>query len=187
MSFPSCACLRLSAARFGTFRRGGGHEALPSTDISMTYAMPANSAMPGTLRVQRRHFDFDAASVNGPGAFKETVIWPLPRRLPGSAHRYTRGAISMNTLIIGNQPVAQRRADTVRAWKTGKREAAARLDFESLEGAWKLLNTKRWGILRAMARQGPLAIREIARRVGRDVRAVHSDVRALHLSGVIVR
>ncbi len=52
----------------------------------------------------------------------------------------------MNTLIIGNQPVAQRRADIVRAWKTGKPEAAARLDFESLEGAWQLLNTKRWGI-----------------------------------------
>jgi hypothetical protein len=49
----------------------------------------------------------------------------------------------MNTLIIGNQPVAQRRADIVRAWKTGKPEAAARLDFESLEGAWKLLNAKR--------------------------------------------
>ena len=91
----------------------------------------------------------------------------------------------MNTLIIGNQPVAERRADIVRAWKTGKPEAAARLDFDSLEGAWKLLNTKRWRILRAMAGQGPLAIREIARRVGRDVRAVHSDVRALHLSGVI--
>jgi predicted transcriptional regulator len=81
--------------------------------------------------------------------------------------------------------VAQRRADIVRTWKTGKPKTAARLDFDSLEGAWKLLNTKRWAILRAMAGQGPLAIREIARRVDRDVRAVHSDVRALHLSGVI--
>ena len=91
----------------------------------------------------------------------------------------------MNTLILGNRPAAQRRADIVRAWKTGKPEDAARLDFESLEGAWQLLSTKRWAILRTMAGQGPLAIREIARRVGRDVRAVHSDVRALHLSGVI--
>jgi predicted transcriptional regulator len=91
----------------------------------------------------------------------------------------------MNTLIIGNQPIAQRRADIVRAWKTGKPETAARLDFESLEGAWQLLNTKRWAILRTMAGQGPLTIREIARRARRDVRAVHSDVRALHLSGVI--
>lgn len=97
----------------------------------------------------------------------------------------TQGPTSMNTLIIGNQPVAQRRAEIVRAWKTRKPEAAARLDFESLEEAWKLLSGKRWAILRAMAGQGPLAIREIARRVDRDVRAVHSDVRALHLSGVI--
>ena len=81
--------------------------------------------------------------------------------------------------------MAQRRAEIVHAWKTGRPETAAQLDFESLEGAWKLLNAKRWGVLRAMAGQGPLAIREIARRVGRDVRAVHSDVRALHLSGVI--
>jgi predicted transcriptional regulator len=91
----------------------------------------------------------------------------------------------MNTLIIGNQAVAKRRADIVHAWKTGKPEAAARLDFESLDGAWKLLNTKRWALLRMMAGQDPLAIREIARRIDRDVRAVHSDVRALHLSGVI--
>jgi predicted transcriptional regulator len=92
----------------------------------------------------------------------------------------------MKILIIGNQPVAQRRAHIIRAWKTGKPEAAARLDLESPEGAWKLLNAKRWAILRAMAGQGPLAIREIARRVKRDVRAVHSsDVRALHLSGLI--
>jgi predicted transcriptional regulator len=78
----------------------------------------------------------------------------------------------MNTLIIGNQPVAQRRAEIVHAWKTGKPEAAARLDFESLEGAWKLLIGKRWAILRAMAGQGPLAIREIARRVASYRRAL---------------
>lgn len=94
-------------------------------------------------------------------------------------------ATSMNTLIIGNQPVEQRRAEIVHAWKMGRPETAARLDFESLESAWKILTEKRWAILRAMAGQGPLAIREIARRVERDVRAVHSDVRALHLSGVI--
>jgi predicted transcriptional regulator len=89
----------------------------------------------------------------------------------------------MNTLIIGNQPAPERRADIVRAWKTNKPETAARLDFESLEGAWKLLGAKRWGILRAMAGKGPLAIREIARRVGRDVRAVHSDARAASVRG----
>ena len=91
----------------------------------------------------------------------------------------------MTTLIIGNRQRADRRADVVRTWTSGVTEDAARLDFDHLEDAWSLLTPKRWEILRAMAGQGPLAIREIARRVARDVRAVHSDVRALHQSGVI--
>ena len=93
--------------------------------------------------------------------------------------------IPMNTLVIGNQPLAQRRAAIVQACKTGVPEPEARLDFESLDGAWQLLSPKRWAILRTMAGQGPVVIREIARCVERDVRAVHSDIRALHLSGVI--
>jgi predicted transcriptional regulator len=52
-------------------------------------------------------------------------------------------------------------------------------------GAWKLLSDKRRGIMRAVAGAGPLSIREIPRRVGRDVRAVHSDVQLLHHAGVI--
>lgn len=35
----------------------------------------------------------------------------------------------MNTLIIGNQTTEQRDAAIVKAWKTGKPEPAARLDF----------------------------------------------------------
>jgi len=38
-----------------------------------------------------------------------------------------------------------------------------------------------------MAGQGPLSIRTIARRVGRDVHSVHTGVRALNQSGVIDR
>jgi len=38
-----------------------------------------------------------------------------------------------------------------------------------------------------MAGQGSMAIREIARRVKRDVRAVHSDVHALLKAGVLDR
>jgi predicted transcriptional regulator len=36
-----------------------------------------------------------------------------------------------------------------------------------------------------MAGAGPLGIREVARRVKRDVRAVHSDLTMLHRNGVI--
>jgi len=98
-----------------------------------------------------------------------------------------RGDGLMDTLIIGNQPLPERRTAIARAWRTGMPETAARLDFKSLDAAWSLLTAKRRAILQAMAGQGPLSIREVARRVGRDVHAVHNDVRALHLSGVIDR
>ena len=52
---------------------------------------------------------------------------------------------------------------------------------------WKVLTAKRWELLKAMTGAGPMSIREAARRVGRDVKAVHGDVRALLDAGVIVR
>jgi predicted transcriptional regulator len=44
---------------------------------------------------------------------------------------------------------------------------------------------KRWEILRAMTGQGALSIREVARRVGRDVKPVHGDVTALLQAGIL--
>jgi predicted transcriptional regulator len=38
-----------------------------------------------------------------------------------------------------------------------------------------------------MCGAGPMAIREAARRVGRDVKAVHGDITALLDAGVLVR
>jgi predicted transcriptional regulator len=52
---------------------------------------------------------------------------------------------------------------------------------------WKVLTAKRWEVLKAMAGQGPLTIREVARRVGRDVKAVHGDVHALIDAGLLER
>jgi predicted transcriptional regulator len=93
----------------------------------------------------------------------------------------------MNTLIIGNQPMPERLAVIVRAWRTGVPEAAVRLDFESLDAAWSLLTANRRAILQAMAGQGPLSIGEIARLVGRDIHPVLADIRPLHRCGVIDR
>ena len=61
------------------------------------------------------------------------------------------------------------------------------IGFASVELLWKVLTAKRWEILRAMTGQGEMTIREIARRVGRDVKAVHGDVQALLLAGVLDR
>jgi predicted transcriptional regulator len=64
-------------------------------------------------------------------------------------------------------------------------ERAARINFATPELLWLVLTAKRWAILKAMCGQGWLSIREIASLVGRDVKAVHNDVRALTLAGVL--
>ncbi len=78
-------------------------------------------------------------------------------------------------------------ADFVRVWKTGKGEKAARISFATPELLWKVLTAKRWELLKALCGAGPVSIREAARRVGRDVKAVHSDITALLNAGVLDR
>jgi predicted transcriptional regulator len=59
------------------------------------------------------------------------------------------------------------------------------ISFASVELLWKVITPKRLGILRALAGTGALSIREVARRVGRDVKAVHGDVHALIDAGIL--
>jgi len=63
----------------------------------------------------------------------------------------------------------------------------AHLSFASVELLWKTLTAKRWDILKTMTAQGPLALREIARRSERDVKTVHGDIHALLRAGIIER
>jgi predicted transcriptional regulator len=84
--------------------------------------------------------------------------------------------------------VASREDVTRRALEAFKgRKQRARISFATPELLWKVLTAKRWEILKAMAGQGPLTIREVARRVDRDVKAVHSDVHALINAGLLER
>lgn len=61
------------------------------------------------------------------------------------------------------------------------------ISFLSVEQMWRTLNPKRWELLQVMTGAGPLSIREVARRVGRDVKAVHGDGTALVSAGVVER
>jgi predicted transcriptional regulator len=61
------------------------------------------------------------------------------------------------------------------------------ISFVSLDLMWKVLAPKRLDIVRAMIGAGPMTIREAARRVKRDVKAVHGDVHALLRAGVLDR
>jgi predicted transcriptional regulator len=82
--------------------------------------------------------------------------------------------------------VADRQAVKQRALKafSGKRRDA-HISFASADLLWKVLTAKRWELLKAMAGGGAMTRREAARRVGRDVRAVHGDVHALLTAGVL--
>lgn len=62
-----------------------------------------------------------------------------------------------------------------------------RISFLTVEQMRKVLSPRRTAILQAMTGQGPMSIREAARRVGRDVKAMHGDVTALVNAGVIDR
>lgn len=63
----------------------------------------------------------------------------------------------------------------------------ARISFASAALLWQTLTRKRRELLRVMTGQGAMSIRETARRVGRDVKAVHGDVSALLDEGVLRR
>lgn len=91
----------------------------------------------------------------------------------------------MNTVILSVRGLDESLESFRKVWKTGKAEPAARINFATPELLWKVLTAKRWEILRAMCGQGPLSIREIARRVNRDVKAVHNDVQTLTVAGVL--
>lgn len=93
----------------------------------------------------------------------------------------------MKTVVLDVRSPKEAMADFTRAWKTGEREKAARITFATPELLWKVLTAKRWQLLKTMCGAGPLSIREAARRVKRDVKAVHTDVTALLNAGVLDR
>jgi predicted transcriptional regulator len=78
------------------------------------------------------------------------------------------------------EEVKRRAQDAFKGKKQG-----ARINFATPELLFRLLTAKRWELIRALAGAGPLTIREAARRVDRDVKAVHWDVHALLDAGVL--
>lgn len=69
----------------------------------------------------------------------------------------------------------------------GVRKGYAEHSFVSADLLWRVLTSKRWDILTAMAGAGEMSIREVARKVGRDVKAVHGDVTGLIKNGIVRR
>lgn len=93
----------------------------------------------------------------------------------------------MKTVTIGVRAPGDAMAAFALAWRSAKPAKSARISFATPELLWKVLTAKRWELLKALCGAGPVSIREAARRVGRDVKPVHSDVTALLAAGVLDR
>lgn len=78
-----------------------------------------------------------------------------------------------------------------RTWHAGAtRKAQApelRLTFENLPLLLKSLTPARWTLLEALKRDGPLSVSELARRLGRNYKNVHTDVARLIELGLVER
>jgi predicted transcriptional regulator len=93
----------------------------------------------------------------------------------------------MNIVTLDVRAPSEAMDDFVQSWQTGEPQKSARISFASPELLWQVLTAKRWELLKALCGAGPLSIREAARRVERDVKAVHGDVKALLTAGILDR
>lgn len=93
----------------------------------------------------------------------------------------------MKTVTLDVRPPSDSMQDFVNAWENKQPRRSARISFATPELLWQVLTAKRWELLKALCGIGPVSIRETARRVGRDVKAVHGDVTALLNAGLLDR
>ena len=90
--------------------------------------------------------------------------------------------------VIREVKAAEEAIDSfVDAWHSSEGSSPARITFATPELLWKILTAKRWALLKVLCGAGPISIREAARRVNRDVKAVHADVTALLTAGILDR
>jgi len=73
-----------------------------------------------------------------------------------------------------------------KAWKSGK-SAGDTLVFESPAALFRVLKPKRWELVERLQQLGPSSLRSLARALGRDVKRVHEDARALVEFGLVAR
>jgi predicted transcriptional regulator len=74
----------------------------------------------------------------------------------------------------------------------GQRAQAAQyqgetLNFETPAAFFGRLTERRWAVIQTLLGAGALSVRELSRRLGRDVKRVHEDVSLLAELGVIER
>ncbi len=92
----------------------------------------------------------------------------------------------MKTLTISIESIDSLKRRILAATAKGKKDGY-RYSFPSVEAFSRTLTPTRWAIIDAMAGSGPMSIRELSRRIDRDVKGVHTDVQALLNAGILDR
>jgi len=93
----------------------------------------------------------------------------------------------MKTVVLEVRTLEDSLRDVAEIVAGGSPDPEVRIAFETPELLWKVLTPKRWELLKALCGAGAMPIREAARRVGRDVKGVHTDVTALLHAGLLER
>lgn len=97
----------------------------------------------------------------------------------------------MTNLVVKIQTMDEWSAGVASAMKAAQagrlRAKPHSVSFPTYADMHETLAPSRLEIIKVLAGQGSLAIREVARRVGRDVQAVHRDVTRLINAGIIER
>ena len=93
----------------------------------------------------------------------------------------------MKTALIEVEPLGEVFERMKRVVKSGIPDKYARFSFPTTDLLWKIISPKRLEILQRLCGAGEISIRETARRVKRDVKAVHGDCVALAKAGIIER
>jgi predicted transcriptional regulator len=96
---------------------------------------------------------------------------------------WTTGGFNMRTVILGVSTREKSKQRLIEALE-GKPQGSF-ISFESPELLFKVISGKRWDLLKVMTGVGPISIREAARLLGRDVKAVHGDVHKLLNVGIL--
>ncbi|MFT4180107.1 MAG: hypothetical protein QM612_11735 [Thermomonas sp.] len=85
----------------------------------------------------------------------------------------------MNTIVLEVMPPDEAMARLQASIAAGKFPKQAHRTFISAESMARTLTPLRWTMLQTMTGAGPLGVRELARRLGRDVRALRCHARHL--------
>ena len=90
----------------------------------------------------------------------------------------------MKTVTIGIASLEEVGERVLAAVKSGKCHGHF-FSYATPELLFRTFTTPRWQIIRAMTGAGPMSIRELSRRLERDVKGVHRDVKALLEAGLL--